>query len=245
MGPGGVIMGSVGLPDLLRRGASARVLREGSLLALTSHVADPDIADLVRTWAPDAHLADDGRFLFGRSLQLVGPLEPGRSADIPQGTVTVHAIVHRRDRPIYELDADALAAGLARRLGGWNRREARTHWSRPLAEPCSAVYAPRALTAAEVIAALPVELSLDEYFDEGFTLRSADFVLRSGTAGRSLVTFPLVRRQHWFTGWERTAEYRIEPLHDGDPERAAAAATALAAVARGVLLDTHGFPQPR
>src|SRR3954469_25522640 len=140
-------MVAMGLPDLLRRGAEARALREGSLFAVPAPVSDAEIVQLVRGWAPNTHLSEDGRLLFGQSLQLVGPIDTSRAADAPDGATDVYAIVHRRDRPMYEFDADALAAGLAVRLSGWHRGEHATGWSKGSTDGGDClVYTPRALT---------------------------------------------------------------------------------------------------
>jgi hypothetical protein len=229
----------MGLPDLLRRGASARALREGSLIAVPRPVGDAAIADSVACWAPDAHLAADGRFLLGRSLQLLGPLD---GAEPPAEALTVYAIVHRRDRTMYEFDADALAAGLARRLDGWYRREAGAEWSRPDPDRHLVLYAPRGLSAGEALALLPPGLLVEHLYEDGYVLRSRDLIVRVGTAESSLVTFPLIARQPWFTGWEHTAEYRVEPRQAAARAQATSAAQLLARACGGVQLDRHGFP---
>lgn len=239
------------LSGLLPLRGQARLLRDGNVVAFPPGVTEDSVYACARLWAPGAQCTDDGRLLVTPCLQLVGPLRHDetlwRRAAIPAAAATAYAVTDqpRLGHVLLELTGGDLAAGLARRLGGWYRGQDETRWHAGGAEPPEpCVYAPDVLSAGRTTQLLKpclAALHLADQDDGWYRLESGgvSVIVASDASDES---YPLISQQPWFVSWERTAVYHISAADSAGRHQASRAARILRHATGGVLLDDDGFP---
>jgi hypothetical protein len=241
--------GTVRLPRWLTADPTQRLLRNEPVLAVPPNITLVHVERCVLRWSPGAAREADGSLALTEFVLLRGPFsydaELWRDAELPAALPSVYVASHRPHPPQHELLGHDLIVGLCRRLGGQCRHRVGSGWLDIRGLPAEPrVYAPRELLPQEVLRLLASHLpglELAGRAKRRYELSAPDAAVVARRPPASL--FPLVRREHWYSSPEATAEYSILPDEDPQPhERAAQAAQALADATGGLLLDEDGFP---